>query len=66
MPKLRTVQQDIDTVRAAYAETEITVKADADPACTVCGGKGWHWGWLSLTRDPVLLRCPCVDQRRAS
>ena len=42
--KLFTVQQDIDEVRRSYAETEATVKADADPACTVCGGKRWHHG----------------------
>lgn len=35
------MQQDIDEVRPNYAETEAPVKADADPACTVCGGKGW-------------------------
>ena len=29
--KLFTVQQDIDEVRRSYAETEATVKADADP-----------------------------------
>jgi len=64
--KLFSVQQDIDEVRRSYAETEATVKADADPACTVCGGKGWHHGWDAITRDPVMLRCPCVDRRRAS
>jgi len=42
--KLFTVQQDIDKVRRSYAETEATVKADADPACTVCGGKRWQHG----------------------
>jgi hypothetical protein len=64
MPKLIAVQQDINQVRAATAETEATVKADADPECTICGGKGWHDGWDAVTRDPVRLRCPCVDQRR--
>jgi hypothetical protein len=47
-----------------YAGTESSVKADADPDCTVCGGKGWHWGWLSLTRDPAMPRRACVDHRR--
>ena len=64
MPKRIAVRQDINQVRAAYAETEATVKADADPDCTICGGKGWHDGWDAVTRDPVMLRCPCVDQRR--
>jgi hypothetical protein len=64
--KLFTVQQDIDEVRRSYAEAEATVKANADPACTVCGGKGWHHGWEAITRDPAMLRCPCVDRRRAS
>jgi hypothetical protein len=62
--KLFTVQQDIDKVRRSYAEAEATVKADADPACTVCGGKGWHHGWDAITGDPVMLRCLCVDRRR--
>jgi hypothetical protein len=47
-----------------YAETEESCKRDADPDHRVCGGKGWHWGW-DQHRDPVRLRCPCVDQRRA-
>jgi hypothetical protein len=65
VPKLFTVQQDINEIRAAY-DTEASVKADADPACAICGGKGWHHGWYYATRKPVMLRCPCVDQRRAS
>ena len=64
MPKPVTVRQDINQLLATYAETEATVKADADPACTICGGTGWHWGWYAATRDPVRLRCPCVDERR--
>jgi len=60
------VQQDIDEVRPSYAETETSVKAGADPACTVRGGKGWPHGWDAITRHPVMLRCPCVDRRRAS
>ena len=64
MPKRIAVRQDINQLLATYAETEATVKADADPACTICGGKGWHDGWDAVTRDPVMLRCPCVDQRR--
>jgi hypothetical protein len=64
--KLFTVQQDIDEVRRSYAETEAPVKADADPACTVCGGKAWHRGWDAITREPVMLRCPRVDRWRAS
>jgi hypothetical protein len=58
--KLFTVQQDIDEVRPSYAETEAPVKADADPACTVCGGKGWHHGWDGITRKRVMLRCSCA------
>jgi hypothetical protein len=44
MPKLFTLQQDIATMRAAYTETETTLKADADRYCTICGGRGCHWG----------------------
>ena len=64
--KLFAVQQDIDEVRRSYAETEATVKAGASPACTVCGGRGWHHGWDAITREPVMLHCPRVDRRRAS
>jgi hypothetical protein len=64
MPKLFVVQQDLNQVRAAYAETEATVKTDADPACTICGGKGWHDGWDAATLDPVRLRCACVNRWR--
>jgi hypothetical protein len=39
-------------MRRSCAETEATVKADADPACTVCGGKGWPYGRDAITRDP--------------
>ncbi len=49
--KLFTVQQDIDEVRPSYAETGALVKADANPACTVCGGKGWPHGWGAIIRD---------------
>jgi hypothetical protein len=66
MPKLIAVQQNLDELRRAYAESEALVKADADPVCTICGGNGWHWGWLGIERDPVMLRCPCVDQKRHS
>jgi len=58
------VQQNLDELRRAYAESEASVKADADPACTICGGNGWHWGWRGKRRKPVMLRCPCVDQKR--
>ncbi|MBV8894407.1 MAG: hypothetical protein JO266_20935 [Acidobacteria bacterium] len=64
MPKVVTVQQNLDELRRAYAESEASVKADADPACTICGGNGWHWGWRGKRRKPVMLRCPCVDQKR--
>ncbi len=40
-----------------------TVKADANPKCSICEGEGWHWGWNNI-RNPVRLRCPCVDQKR--
>jgi hypothetical protein len=57
------------------SDTFASVRADADPACRICGSDGWHWGWsVSLTPkgqvsalssfDPVRLRCPCVDRRR--
>jgi hypothetical protein len=46
-------------------EDEASVKADADPDCPVCSGRGWHHGWHSETHDPVMLRCPCVDRVRA-
>jgi hypothetical protein len=46
MPKLFVVQQDIDEVRRSYPETQASVKADADPACTVCGGKGLALGMV--------------------
>ena len=42
--KLFTVQQDIDKVRRSYTEAEATVEANADLACTVCGGKRWQHG----------------------
>jgi hypothetical protein len=64
--KLFTLQQDIDEVRRSGAETETTVKADADPLAPVCGGKGWHHGWDAITRDRVMLRRLGVDRRRAS
>jgi hypothetical protein len=55
------------THRAAI-ETEATVAADADPNCRICSGLGRHWGWAVKNfegqRDPVMLRCPCVDRRR--
>jgi hypothetical protein len=38
--KLFTLQQDIDEVCRSYAETKPTVKADADPACTVMRRQG--------------------------
>ena len=47
------------------SETELQVRADADPDCNICKGRGWHWGWDSQN-EPVMLRCPCVDQNRAS
>lgn len=46
-------------------ETEEAVRADANPACRVCEGRGWHWGWHRMTRAPLMLRCPCVDQNRS-
>lgn len=60
-------------------ETEASVARDADPECRVCGGNGWHWGWDATdvitgkrklinrigALPPVMLRCPCVDRRRA-
>lgn len=49
--------------RAAY-DDESTVKRDANPRHRVCGGLGWHWGW-NAHNEPVRLRCPCVDERRA-
>jgi hypothetical protein len=33
----------------------------ADSTCTICAGSGWHWGWDDC-REPVRLRCPCVDR----
>jgi hypothetical protein len=50
-------------VEATARDTEATVRRDADPACTICRGVGWHYGW-NLYGDPVRLRYPCVDQRR--
>lgn len=44
------------------SETEDEVKADASPDCTICKGKGWHWGWNE--EQPAMLRCPCVDRNR--
>ena len=46
-------------------EDERNVRRDADPKHSGCEGRGWHWGWDFATRDPVRLRCPCVDQKRA-
>jgi hypothetical protein len=45
------------------ADTEAAVRRDADSACTICAGKGWHHGW-NEAREPVMVRCPCVDRRR--
>jgi hypothetical protein len=59
------------------SDTFATVRADADPECRICDGIGWHWGWdlhsigrgrgrrLHGSGDPLHLRCPCVDRRRA-
>ena len=47
-------------------DTEATVLSDADRACAICKGRGWHRGWDAITRDPVMLRCPCVDRKRAA
>lgn len=44
-------------------ETTLNVARDADPRCSTCRGKGWHWGWDG-TGDAVQLRCPCVDRNR--
>ena len=46
-------------------ETESAVRRDAQAACRICMGVGWHWGW-DRARCPVQLRCPCVDQQRDS
>jgi hypothetical protein len=56
-------------------DTEITVRLDAERDCKLCKGAGWHWGWHGLAAkpglrifapgfEPVMLRCPCVDQNR--
>jgi hypothetical protein len=56
------------------------VARDADPDCRACNGRGWHWGWdvtgavtakgklmkRTGALPPVMLRCPCVDQRRVA
>jgi hypothetical protein len=46
------------------------LKADADPACSACRGKGWHWGFVSSRSDQahrrlgsMMLRCLCVDEQ---
>jgi len=39
------------------------VSTDADVDCRICSGNGWHWGW-DAERNPVQLRCPCVDKYR--
>jgi hypothetical protein len=46
-------------------DTEDTVRVDADRDCRICRGKGWHWGW-DEGRQPVMLRCPCVEWNRAT
>jgi hypothetical protein len=45
-------------------EPEDTVRRDARDGCQICDGLGWHWGW-DQCRQPVMLRCPCVDRNRA-
>lgn len=45
------------------ADDEASVARDAKLSCRVCGGKGWHDGWNQF-HEPVMLRCPCVDQNR--
>jgi hypothetical protein len=45
-------------------ETTTDVKRDAALDCQICKGEGWHWGWNEY-REPVRLRCPCVDLHRA-
>lgn len=44
-------------------ETEAEVRRDAQTGCGICHGSGWHWGW-DRYREPVMLRCSCVDRRR--
>jgi hypothetical protein len=51
------------TLVSRYAETEESVRRDADPNHLACKGLGWHGGW-DQDGLPVRLRCPCVDQRR--
>lgn len=58
------------------AETELAVRKDAKLSCSICEGRGWHWGWELIsfrpyererikTGDPMRLRCPCVDNKRS-
>jgi len=61
-PKKKIAQQEI--------AAEATLKAGANPACSACRGKGWHWGFVGSRSDQahrrlgsMMLRCLCVDEQ---
>jgi hypothetical protein len=50
-PKKKIAQQAIAAQAQEIAAAEAALKSDANPAFSVCNGKGWHWGFIGSRSD---------------